>query len=144
VPCRTGKKYVRTRTSYPTGENVSVTYGSGYFTGIECPSSSAHQLYSHLHTITLSDYDTITLSPKLVITRQSIGDALQYADFQGVDGIIGVGPIDLTQGTLSPDVNAVIPTVINNAFDQHVITRQILGVSFAPATTLDDTSMCTS
>ena len=33
-----------------------------------------------------------------------------YADFEGANGIIGVGPVDLTQATLSPDTNATIPS----------------------------------
>jgi hypothetical protein len=91
-----------------------------------------------------SDYDTVILAPHIVIAKQRIGDALQYADFENVDGIIGVGPVDLTQGTLSPDTGAVIPTIMNNAVKQQVLGKQILGVSFMPATTLNDTSMCTA
>ncbi|KAH7909946.1 acid protease [Hygrophoropsis aurantiaca] len=117
----TGKKYVRTSTSEATGETVNVTYGSGYFSGLE---------YT----------DTVTLASTLVITKQSIGDALEYADFEGVDGIVGVGPTDLTQGTLSPDTNAMIPTVMDNALKQGWITEEILGVSFAPATSYNDTN----
>lgn len=90
------------------------------------------------------DYDQVTLAPNLVITNQSIGDALSYADFEGVDGIVGVGPVDLTQGTLSPDTNALIPTVMNNAITQGLIEDQILGVYFAPATSYSDTSELSS
>ncbi|KAG1747796.1 acid protease, partial [Suillus paluster] len=103
----TGKKYVRTSTSVPTGQQVNVTYGLGSFTGVE---------YS----------DTVTLAPDLVIANQSIGDALQYADFEGIDGLIGVGPVDLTHHSLSPDTNALIPTIMNNALKQGLIRKQIL------------------
>ena len=72
--------------------------------------------------------------------NQSIGDALYYADFEGVDGIVGVGPVDLTQGTLSPDTNAMIPTVMNNLVSQGLIENQVLGVYFAPSTNYSDTS----
>ncbi|KAG1747768.1 acid protease [Suillus paluster] len=116
----TGKTYVRTSTSAPTGQHVNVTYGLGFFTGVE---------YS----------DTVTLAPDLVIANQSIGDALQYADFEGVDGIIGVGPVDLTNGTLSPD-NTLIPTIMNNALKQGLIKKEILGVLFAPPATYNDTN----
>ncbi|KIJ65377.1 hypothetical protein HYDPIDRAFT_110424 [Hydnomerulius pinastri MD-312] len=119
--CGTGTTYVRTSTSYPTGETVNVTYGTGYFSGLEY-------------------YDQVTLAPNLVITNQSIGDALSYADFEGVDGIVGVGPVDLTQGTLSPDTNAMIPTVMNNLISQGLLEEQILGVYFAPATSYSDTN----
>lgn len=117
----TGKQYVRTSTSVPTGQDVNVTYGTGFFSGVEY-------------------YDTMTLAADFVITNQSIGDALQYADFDGVDGIIGVGPVDLTQGTLSPDTDVLIPTIIQNALKQGLIKKQILGVSFAPAATSNDTN----
>ncbi|KAG1747746.1 acid protease [Suillus paluster] len=106
----------------PTGQHVNVTYGGGFFTGVE---------YS----------DTVTLAPDFVIAKQSIGDALQYANFVGVDGIIGVGPVDLTKGTLSPDKNTLIPTIMSNALKQGLIQKQILGVLFAPATTYNDTTI---
>jgi hypothetical protein len=48
------KAYVRTSTSYDTGNSISVTYGSGSFSGTEY-------------------LDTVTLSSSLVIKKQSIG-----------------------------------------------------------------------
>lgn len=117
----TGKKYVRTSTSVPTGQNVTVIYGSGFFSGIE---------YN----------DTVTLAAGFVITNQSIGDALKFASFDGVDGIIGVGPVDLTQGKLYPDTGALTPTIMDNALKQGLIKQQIFGISFAPATTSNDTN----
>jgi hypothetical protein len=82
----------------------------------------------------------VTLAADFVITKQSIGDALQYADFVGIDGIIGVGPAGLTQGSLAPDTNAFVSTIMDNALKQGLIKKQILGISFAPATTSNDTS----
>ncbi|KAG0704563.1 acid protease [Suillus ampliporus] len=117
----TGKKYVRTSTSVPTGQDLNITYAGGFFSGVEY-------------------YDTVTLGPDLVIAKQSIGDAFQSAEFEGVDGIIGVGPVDLTQGTLSPDTNALIPTIMDNALEQGLIKKRILGISFAPSTTYNDTN----
>ncbi|EPT02915.1 hypothetical protein FOMPIDRAFT_1035599 [Fomitopsis schrenkii] len=117
----TGKTYVKTSTSVPTGQEVNVTYGTGFFSG-----------YEYL--------DQVTIAPDIVLKNQSIGDALEYADFEGVDGIIGVGPTDLTYGTLYPDVNATIPTVMDNALQQGLIPTEILGVSFAPAIEYNDTN----
>ncbi|KAG1769878.1 acid protease [Suillus placidus] len=117
----TGTKYVQTSTSIFTGEDVNVTYGTGYFSGFEY-------------------LDQVMLAPGFVITNQSIGDALSYADFEGVDGIVGVGPVILTEGTLSPSTNELIPTVMNNALSQGLITEEVLGVSFAPATSYNDTN----
>lgn len=84
----------------------------------------------------------MTLAPNLVITNQSIGDALQFADFEGVDGLVGVGPVDLTLATLIPDINATIPTVMNNLVSQKLIEHQVLGVYFAPSTNYSDLSKC--
>jgi hypothetical protein len=43
--------------------------------------------------------DTVTLSPSLIITNQSIGVAKKISDFgEGIDGVLGIGPTDLTQG----------------------------------------------
>lgn len=91
-----------------------------------------------------SDNDTATLAAGFVITNQSIGDALKFAYFDGVDGIIGVGPVDLTQGKLSPDTGVLTPTIMGNALKQGLIKQQIFGILFAPATTSNDTSMCLS
>lgn len=138
---RTGKKYVRTSTSVPTGQKVNVTYGTGFFTGVECLSSSA--LNSSIHKLIWPqslDYDTVSLADNFVITKQSIGDALQFKDFNGVDGIIGFGPVDLTQGTQIPDTNALVPTIMDNSLKQGLIKNQILGISFAPATSSNDKS----
>ena len=80
------------------------------------------------------DLDQVTLANGLVLHNQSIGDATQSADFQGVDGIVGVGPAILTEGTLSPAKNTIIPTVMDTALAQGVISTEVLGVSFAPTT----------
>lgn len=65
-----GKKYVQTETSQRTNARVSVSYGSGNFSGNEF-------------------VDQVTLAPGLVIEKQSIGVASSSQGFQGVDGILG-------------------------------------------------------
>ncbi|KAG6381827.1 acid protease [Boletus reticuloceps] len=84
--------------------------------------------------------DQVTLAPNLVITNQSIGDALSNAGFQGVDGIVGVGPVDLTLGTLSPDMNATRPTVMNNLVSQGLIKNKVLDGALTYGGT--DSSLC--
>ncbi|KAG2143757.1 acid protease [Suillus bovinus] len=116
----TGKKYVRTPTSVPTGQNINIVYGTGFINGIEYK-------------------DTVTLAPGFVITGQSIGDALKFAKFDGVDGMIGIGPTDLTKGRLSPDTG-LTPTLMDNALKQGLIKNDIFGISFAPAKTYNDTN----
>jgi len=108
-----GKAYVRTSTSTSTGDRVSVTYGSGSFSGTEFT-------------------DQVTLASGLVIPKQSIGVASTSEGFEGEDGILGIGPVALTEGTVS-GVNSV-PTVTDNLFSQGTITSNEIGVSFEPTT----------
>ncbi|KAJ3541124.1 hypothetical protein NM688_g6129 [Phlebia brevispora] len=109
-----GTKYKTTSTSVKTSNSVSVEYGSGSFSGTE---------YT----------DTVTIG-SLVITGQSIGVASRSSGFDGVDGILGIGPLDLTQGTLSPATESTIPTVTENAFTQGFIPSEVVAVSFEPTT----------
>ncbi|KAL5492996.1 hypothetical protein ACEPAI_4444 [Sanghuangporus weigelae] len=111
----TCKAYVRTSTSRTTGNLVTVTYGSGFFAGSEFT-------------------DTVTFTKGLTITGQSIGVATFAEGFQGVDGILGIGPTDLTEGTLIPSL-AAIPTVTDNLFSQGKISQEVVGIFFAPTTT---------
>ncbi|THH17739.1 hypothetical protein EUX98_g9068 [Antrodiella citrinella] len=83
--------------------------------------------------------DQLTLGD-VVIENQSLGAALFSEGFSGVDGIIGLGPTDLTCGTLFPDEGDCIPTVTDNAFSQGLISEDIVGISFAPTTSLSDTN----
>ncbi|KAJ7446655.1 aspartic peptidase A1 [Mycena galericulata] len=108
------RRYVQTSTSVKTSDSVSVSYGDGFFSGTE---------YT----------DTVTLAPGLVITQQSIGVASTSSGFTGFDGVLGIGPVDLTQGTLS-DASATIPTVTDNLFSQGTINSDLIGISFEPAT----------
>ncbi|KAF8665498.1 hypothetical protein AX16_000513 [Volvariella volvacea WC 439] len=113
-----GRSYARTSSSVQTSNKVSVTYGSGSFSGTEFT-------------------DTVTLAPGLVITGQSIGVASTASGFDGVDGILGIGPVDLTQGTLSPATNSLVPTVTDNLFSQGTISQNQIGISFKPTTSVE-------
>jgi hypothetical protein len=46
------------------------------------------------------------------------------------------GPVDLTIGTLIPDIDASIPTVMDNLFKSRAIPSNLLSVSFEPSTKL--------
>ncbi|EIM87134.1 family A1 protease [Stereum hirsutum FP-91666 SS1] len=107
------KTYAKTTTSTSTGKSVSVSYGSGSFSGTE---------YT----------DTVTLGTGLVITKQSIGVASRATGFSGVDGILGIGPVDLTEDTVSG--TSTVPTVTDNLLTQGTISSKVVGVSFAPTT----------
>jgi len=114
------KSYVKTSTSKSTGQKVSVTYGSGSFSGTE---------YT----------DTVTLSSSLVITNQGLGVASTASGFDGVDGILGIGPVDLTAGTLGSS-SATIPTVTDNLYSQGTISTESIGIFYAPTTTESTTN----
>lgn len=111
-----GKAYVKTSTSTQTSNRVSVTYGSGSFSGTEFT-------------------DQVSLASGLTISKQSIGVASRSTGFTGFDGILGIGPVDLTLDTLSPATTTTIPTVTDNLFSQGTITSHLVAVSFEPTTT---------
>ncbi|KAH7917667.1 acid protease [Leucogyrophana mollusca] len=116
------KTYVQTSSSQNTGHTVDVSYGSGNFTGEEW-----------IDTVT---FNTVN-SGSLTIYKQSIGVAKQSNGFsEGVDGILGVGPTDLTRGTVSDSDE--IPTVTDNLLSQGSIDANILGVYFVPASNPDN------
>ncbi|KAG6871372.1 hypothetical protein C0995_005347, partial [Termitomyces sp. Mi166 len=109
-----GTAYRTTSTSSRTSNSVSVTYGSGAFSGTEFT-------------------DQVTIASGLVIPNQSIGSV----GFDGTDGILGIGPVDLTQGTLSPDFSSLVPTVTDNAFSQGLISANRIGISFEPTESVE-------
>ncbi|KZP26871.1 acid protease, partial [Athelia psychrophila] len=113
------KAYTPTSSSVKTANNVSVSYGSGSFNGTE---------YT----------DTVTLGDGLVIAGQSIGVASSSTGLDGLDGILGIGPTDLTVGTLSPATSATIPTVTDNLFSQGIADTATIGISFEPTTSDND------
>ncbi|KAF9286314.1 hypothetical protein BGZ68_003049 [Mortierella alpina] len=119
------KTYKPTSTSRKTGDSVSekilhVEYGSGNFSGVEY-------------------MDQLTLTNDLVF-KQSIGVANATHGFDGgVDGILGLGPTNLTKGTLSPHTDTTIPTVVDNMFTQGIIGAKVFGISFEPITNRNGT-----
>lgn len=92
-------KFKKTSTSVDKKETVAVTYGSGSFSGEEWT-------------------DTVTLG-SFVVKNQGLGAASSSSGFSGVDGILGLGPVDLTAGTTSR--GELIPTVIGNGASQGTI-----------------------
>ncbi|KAG2114173.1 aspartic peptidase domain-containing protein [Suillus discolor] len=111
-------QYVGTSTSVYTGAPVTVFYGSGsaYFSGIEY-------------------LDTVTFGSGLTIPQQSFGVAATTSGtFNGADGILGLGPIDLTAGTLINEPATTIPTVTDNLHSQGTIHREVFSISFEPIT----------
>ncbi|KAJ8474583.1 hypothetical protein ONZ51_g7130 [Trametes cubensis] len=100
-----------------TGNLMEVTYGSGFVLGLE--------------------YTDNVMVGSITIKEQSFGGAILSDGFTGVDGIIGIGPTNLTCGTLIPS-SQCIPTVIDNAFSQGLIPEHLIGISFEPTTSPDN------
>ncbi|THH26973.1 hypothetical protein EUX98_g7218 [Antrodiella citrinella] len=115
------QSFVETSTTVQTSDEVGVVYGSGSMTGTEFN-------------------DKIALNNGLKIVGQSIGVATASTGFSGIDGVIGLGPNDLTVGTLSPDVNTAIPTITDSLFSQAVISQNQVAISFEPTTTFPNTN----
>ncbi|KAH9934531.1 acid protease [Epithele typhae] len=112
------KAYVNTSTSVSTGEQFGVLYGSGLVFG-----------YEYTDTVTLGD---------AAITGQGIGVASTTYGFDGVDGILGIGPVALTEGSTSG--SEAIPTVTDNMFSQGLIEADLVGITFVPSTVLESTN----
>ncbi|KAH8818717.1 acid protease [Flagelloscypha sp. PMI_526] len=110
-------RYKHTQTTEDTRMKFTVSYGSGKVTGEEF-------------------LDTVSLG-SLKITNQSIGVASSAQGFTGVDGILGIGPTDLTIGTLS-DKTQPVPTVLDNLFAQKSIPTSSLGISYVPTTSTEE------
>ncbi|CDO77369.1 hypothetical protein BN946_scf184787.g18 [Trametes cinnabarina] len=113
-----GTAYVQTSSSEDTGQEFLVEYGSGLVFG---------ELYT----------DTVTLGD-LKQTNQGIGDGLLAFGFDGVDGILGIGPVDLTDGTTSG--GGLVPTVLDTARSEGLISSEVIGISFEPTTELSVTN----
>ncbi|KAG1820851.1 aspartic peptidase domain-containing protein [Suillus subaureus] len=114
------KAYQKTSTSHDTGGIFAYVLGEEYT-------------------------DTVTFNSDLVIDNQSIGVATAFSyltsGLDGPDGILGLGPVDLTQGTVS---NAYeVPTVTDNLYAQRKISSEVLGVFFAPASSNDSSGELT-
>ncbi|KAJ7680134.1 putative aspartic protease [Mycena rosella] len=109
-------KFVAGSTGKSTGDSVEVSYGSGSFSGTEFT-------------------DTVSIGGTGV-TGQSIGVAKTSSGFEGTDGIVGFGPVDLTEDTVSGV--STVPTFMQNLVSQGVISENILGVSFAPLSGSDE------
>ena len=90
-------------------------------------SSSIHSNIS----IVLLVVDTVTIGD-LAITGQHLGAALESEGFEGVDGILGIGPVDLTEDTVAGE--DTVPTVTDNMLAQGLIPSEVVGVFFAPTT----------
>ncbi|KAG2075021.1 acid protease [Suillus decipiens] len=110
--------YVRTSTSFCTGEPVGVIYEAGFFLGTEY-------------------LDNVTVGPGLTAILQSIGAATQFEGFNIVDGILGIGPAALSIHSLQDLPTDPIPTITDTLYGQGTISENIFGIFYKPYTRSD-------
>ncbi|KAG2368814.1 family A1 protease [Suillus spraguei] len=110
-------KYVVTGTSINTGQSVIVLYGNGFFSGTEY-------------------LDTFTLGSGLTITNQLIGVASTSRGFTGVDGVLGLGPVDLIIPNSS---KTTFSTVTDNLYKQGTIPQDVFSIFFEPSSSKTET-----
>ncbi|KDQ58190.1 hypothetical protein JAAARDRAFT_193624 [Jaapia argillacea MUCL 33604] len=114
------KPYVKTNTSVDTGETVEVTSGLGSCFGT-------------------AYYDTLTLSPELVVKKQFICVSSSYSGFpSGIDGALGLGPTILSEGTVTGV--SEVAAVTDNLYSQGTISTDAVGVFYAPTTNTSTTN----
>ncbi|KAG2123653.1 aspartic peptidase domain-containing protein [Suillus cothurnatus] len=111
--------YVKTSTSVDTGKAIAVYSGSVPFSGTE---------YT----------DTVSLGDGLTIIQQPIGVASTSTGLTGVDGVLCIGPLDLTE--IQADPSTTIPTVTENLYSQGIISEIVVSISFEPTTSESDTN----
>lgn len=108
-------KFQPNSTVESTRKTVNVSYGSGSFSGTE-----------YTGPVVLGG------SSGLTIENQSFGVASTAQGFNDTDGILGIGPVDLTNGTVSG--TGEIPTVTDNLFNDGTIPTESIGISYNPTT----------
>ncbi|KAL1745801.1 aspartic peptidase domain-containing protein [Schizophyllum fasciatum] len=111
-----GKKYVVSKTSQNTRQPFQISYGSGSCSGTQY-------------------IDQVSLGEGLVIPKQSIGVASRADGMNGIDGILGIGPVDLTQGTVQWGDR--IPTVTDNLYKNNTIASESIGIFYQPSTSTE-------
>lgn len=90
------------------------------------------------HISDFQDTDTVALSSSLTVTKQSIGVASTSQGISGVDGILGIGPVALTYGTVGN--TTYVPTISDNLKSQNKISTEIIGISYAPSNSYTSTN----
>ncbi|KAG2354700.1 family A1 protease [Suillus spraguei] len=115
--------YVKTDTSVFTGFPVKESYGPEgevFFEAI---------IYR----------DTVTLGGGLTVTNFQLGVASTAEGFvRSEDGVLGLGPEDLSRNTMPLAMHDTIPTITDRLFEQGKINRRVVGIFLRPTFDLDD------
>ncbi|KAJ3729238.1 putative aspartic protease [Lentinula raphanica] len=113
--CGANKKFEPDSSCESTRDAVNVSYGSGSFSGTE-----------YTGTVVLGGKGSA-----MKIEKQSFAVATRAQGFGGgMDGILGIGPVDLTSTTVHG--MSSIPTVTDNLFKQGLIDTECIGIAYNP------------
>ncbi|KAG2352561.1 aspartic peptidase domain-containing protein [Suillus spraguei] len=116
------REYLETNDSFDTEDPVRVVYGS----------ENDDEETSFDGTIFR---DTVTLGDGLTVTEFPLGVAYFSEGFDdGEDGVLGIGPRALTRQTLTDRLDDTIPTITDCLYDQHKISRHVVGIFLRPIT----------
>ncbi|KAI6112379.1 aspartic peptidase domain-containing protein [Pisolithus thermaeus] len=97
-------------------EAVSVSYGSG-------------QMEGTLYT------GPVSLGSCITVEEQGFVLAEFVQGFQGYNGVLGIGPENLTLGTILENPTRTIPTITQNLYQFGVIGQALVGLFFEPSST---------
>ncbi|KZV75451.1 family A1 protease [Peniophora sp. CONT] len=120
IGANTSHTYTPTQTSHRDSGPFHVSYGSAKFNGTG---------YT----------DTVALG-NMTVLNQFIGVADNSSGIWNADGILGIGPTNLTQGIVPG--KAFVPTFTDNLYDQSPLPRtsDSVAISFGPTTELITTN----
>jgi hypothetical protein len=84
----------------------------------------------HQNSIQITHLSYLGSGGCATVLQQSIGVSSETSGFEGVDGILGLGPEDLTAGTV--ENTQQVPTIMQGSVRDLQIPANILGVYFKP------------
>lgn len=111
-----GQPWTPDSSTTTNNEAVLVIYGSG-------------QMEGTLYT------GPVSLGNGLTVQNQGFALSQFAQGFQGYDGILGIGPEDLTLGTVVENPTETIPTITQNLRQSGLISQALVGVFFEPSST---------
>ena len=110
--------YVETSNSVNTGKEVQIPNSGTAVVGTQC-------------------MDIVRLGNRLTIFDQRIGVASNSPYIRGADGVLGLGPVDLTLGTLTDEPMTTIPTVTQSLYTERIILQEVVSISFNPVSSTE-------
>ncbi|KAG2365298.1 aspartic peptidase domain-containing protein [Suillus spraguei] len=137
VDCGSAVTWIGTGTPYGetgfnTGWGVKESYG-----GSEFPSTTSFSGMTYNNIIRTFFINTVTLGHGITIPNYELAVASTVSNFRDSDGVLGIGPQDLTVSTLTNDMPAAYPTFTDWLVTAGAICQNIVGMFFQPLRTGD-------